>query len=294
MNGLKNWLIKAREEKFALGAFNLDSFETLKAVRLAAKRLNSPVLVEVSPGEVEYLGIRNIASLVDNARREFGIPLFLNLDHATDLDLIKESLNFGVDLIHYDGSKLPLEDNINNAKQVVSWAHAKNILVEGEIDHFPGSSELHTQESIKGQVLSPPAGEAGIKYTDIGLAQRFVQETGVDIFAVFVGNKHGVYLDGSEKLDLGYLQKLREALPNTFFSLHGGSGIPAEDIQAAIKLGVVKVNINTELRIAWRKSLTESLANNPNEYTWSRIAQKAIEEVQKVTEDKIKLFGPTV
>lgn len=274
---LKNFLDKASKEKFALGAFNLDSLETLKAVVAAVKNLNAAAIVEVSPGELDYLGLRNLASLVDNTRREFGIPMFLNLDHAQDLDKIEECLSFGFDMIHYDGSKLPFEENLHNAKIVAEMAHRQGVLVEGEIDHFPGASELN------------PAAETKT-LTDPELAKAFVAETGVDIFAVFVGNKHGVFTDGSERLDINHLKKLRAVLPDTWFSLHGGSGVPAADIQEAIKLGVVKVNINTELRLAWRVGLEVALGDNRQESAWYKLTEKPLAQVQKVVEDKIKIF----
>lgn len=258
---LADFLQKAWEGHFALGAFNLDNLEILKGVALAAKNLSAPIIVEVSPGELNYWGMPNFAGTVDNLRRELGIPIFLNLDHAADIDIIKNSLDFGLSMVHFDGSKLPLEENISKAKQIVAWAHAKNIPVEGEMD------------SIGEKISSPEE------------AKNFVDQTGVDIFAVSIGNKHGV--GENEKLDLPLLQKIREALPNTFFSLHGGSGIAPEDVKEAIKLGIVKVNVNTELRIAFKNNLDLST----NELAWYKITQKAIEAVQKVTEEKIKVLG---
>lgn len=258
---MKEFLTKAFQEHFALGAFNLDNLEILKGVALAAKNLSAPIIVEVSPGELSYWGMPNFSSLVDNFRRELGIPIFLNLDHAADLDIIKNSLDFGLSMVHFDGSKLPLEENILQTKQVVSWAHAKDILVEGEID------------SIGEKISNPDE------------AKKFVDQMGVDIFAVSVGNKHGV--GENEKLDLELLRRIREALPQTFFSLHGGSGISPEDVKEAIKLGIVKVNVNTELRIAFKNNLDLSTP----ELAWYKITQKAIAEVQKVTEGKIKVLG---
>lgn len=258
---LVDFLQKAFENHFALGAFNLDNLEILKGVALAAKNLSAPVIVEVSPGELNYWGIRNFSSVVDNIKRELGIPIFLNLDHAADIDIIKNSLDFGLGMVHFDGSKLPLEENILKTKQVVFWAHEKGIIVEGEMDSI-------------GEKISTPEE-----------AKNFVDQTGVDIFAVSVGNKHGV--GENEKLDLPLLQKIREALPNTLFSLHGGSGIAPEDVKEAIKLGIVKVNVNTELRIAFKNNL--DLATD--ELAWYKITPSAISAVSNVVENKIKLFG---
>lgn len=260
-NFLKKYLEKARAENFAVGAFNLDSLETLKAVSLKAKELNSPVIVEVSPGEINYLGTRNVASLVDNAIRELDTPIFLNLDHAEDLDKIKECLDFGFSLVHFDGSKLSLDDNIFKAKEVVSWAHDKGILVEGEIDPIGG------------------------RFTDPEMGKRFVGETGVDIFAVSIGNDHGI--SDHEGIDLNHLEKIKQILPDQWFSLHGGSGIPAEQVKQAIGLGIVKVNINSEMRQAFKNGLDLTIP----ELAWYKITDKAIAQVGKVVEDKIKIFG---
>lgn len=264
---LIDFLQKAFQEHFALGAFNLDNLEIFKGVALAAKNLSAPVIVEISPGELNYWGIRNFSSLVDNTKQELGIPIFLNLDHAAHLDIIKNSLDFGLSMVHFDGSKLPLEENILKTKQIISWARPKNILVEGEINEIPNS-------------------KFQIPMTDPEMAKKFVDQTGVDIFAVSIGNKHG--MGENEKLDLPLLQKIQKVLPNTFFSLHGGSGIAPEDVKEAIKLGIVKVNINTELRLAFKNNLdlgTEELA-------WYKITAKAIAAVQRVAEEKIKVLAP--
>jgi fructose-bisphosphate aldolase class II len=265
MTSLKDYLTSTRNRGSALGAFNLDSLEMLKAVSLAAQKLNAPVIAEVSPKEAEYLGLDNVVSLVNNARRELNLPLYLNLDHAEDKVIIKNAIELGFAMVHFDGAKLPLTENTKLTKELVNTVHSKNVLVEGDIDSIGGR-------------LTDPLG-----------AKRFVEETGVDIFAVSIGNKHGV--GENEKLDLGLLQKIRRELPETFFSLHGGSGISPEDIRAATGLGVVKINVNTELRIAWREKLAAALAENPQEYAWYNLTQAPIAELQRIVEDKIKIFG---
>ncbi len=258
---MKEFLNRAKSEAFALGAFNLDSLETLKAVATAVAKTHSPAIVETSPGELDYLGMRNLASLVDNAKREFGIPLFLNLDHATDLNIIEKSLDFGFNLVHFDGSQFPLEENIEKTKQVVFMARQKDILVEGEVDPIGGH------------------------LTDSQTAKKFVAETGVDIFAVSIGNNHGI--SEHEGINLDLLQKIHETLPETFLSLHGGSGIPEDQIRAAIKLGVVKININSELRIAFKKNLDLTT----DELAWYKITPPALAAVQEIVENKIRIFG---
>lgn len=281
MDKVKSWFERAQKEHFALGAFNVDNFDVLKAVVEKAVELKSPVIVEASPGEEKSLGLRDLAAVVNNQKREYQIPIFLNLDHADDEETINNSLELGFDLVHFDGSKLPLEENIAIAKRISALAESKDILVEGEIDRFPGESKP----------FSVPVAEVNNHYTDPQAAQKFVAQTGVDILAVFVGNKHGTYADQSEHLDLEKLQELKKALPDTFFSLHGGSGIPDEEVKQAISSGIVKVNINTELRVAFRGTLENTMKGNPEEYTWYRLTPAAIEAVKKVVENKIKLFG---
>lgn len=257
----KDYLLNASSQGFALGAFNLDNLETLKAVTAAAAKTNSPVIVEVSPGELDYLEMSNLASLVDNAKREFGVPLFLNLDHATDLNIIEKSLDFGFSLVHFDGSRFPLEENTEKTKQVVFMAHQKDVLVEGEVDPIGGP------------------------LTDPEVAKKFVADTGVDIFAVSIGNNHGI--SEHEGINLDLLRQIHGVLPETFLSLHGGSGIPDDQIRTAIKLGVVKININSELRIAFKKNLDLTVP----ELAWYKITPPAIEAISKVVENKTRIFG---
>ncbi len=282
---LADWLKKAQQEHFALGAFNVDSLEIFEAVAQSGQALKSPVMAEVSPGQVKSLGLQNIAALRENLSEEFGTRIFLNLDHADDLDIINSAIELGFDLVHFDGSKLPLDENMELARQVVEAAHKTGTLVEGEIDHFPGSSEPHSNK------MGREKESTDSHLTEPGQAQEFVAETGVDIFAAFIGNKHGTYADGSERLNLEHLTKIRETLPQTFLSLHGGSGITSPDIAAAVSSGIVKVNVSTELRVAFRDTLENILKGNPEEYAWYKLTAPAIEAVREVVEGKIKIFG---
>ena len=166
---------------------------------------------------------------------------------------------------------------------MVTLAHAKGLTVEGEMDHITGSSEMHegsaTDEAAKG------------KFTDPEAAKKFVQESKIDVFASFFGNVHGVFAGGGENLHLEILEKLAELLPDTFFSLHGGSGIPDDQVRSAIERGIVKVNINTEMRQAFKDNLEEALEKNPDEYALYKTEPPVIEAVQKVVEHKMEVFG---
>ena len=276
---LYDYLIKAQTERFAIGAFNVDNLEILRAVAQGTANLSSPAIIEVSPGQVKAWGIQNLVACVNNLKEEYQVPLFLNLDHASDLDVINNAIELDFDMVHFDGSELPFEENLKTCADVVAAANQKNIIVEGEIDHFPGSSEPGLK-SVSKNVL-----------TDSAKAGEFVSKAGVDILAVFIGNKHGLYADDSEHLDLDHLQKLIGVLPKMMFSIHGGSGVAPEEVDAAIKQGIVKVNINTELRVAFRETLENMLQGNPDEYAWYKLTAPVIESVREVVESKIKVFG---
>lgn len=278
----RQWLEKAKQEKFAIGAFNVGNLETFKAIVQAAANQKSPVIIESSPGETKWMGAENIVDLAKNYSAEFGIPILVNLDHAETLEDCQKGIDAGFDLIHFDGGKLPYEENLETVKKIVEMAHAKGLTVEGEIDHIQGSSTVHQgsaqSEMKKGELTNPAK------------AAQFVKDSGVDIFAAFFGNVHGVFSDGDESLDLELLKQIADAT-GVYLSLHGGSGIPDDQVQEAIKLGIVKVNVNTEMRQAFKDTLEEQLDKNPDEYALYKLEPEVIEAVQKIVEHKIKVFG---
>jgi ketose-bisphosphate aldolase len=282
MPELRDWLQRAQQENFAIGAFNVANLETLKAIVNAAQKLRSPVIIEASPGESSFMGIPQLMALIDVYRDETNLPIFLNLDHAVEVEPATDAIRAGFDLIHFDGSTLPYEENIAKTKEVVALAHAQQLLVEGEMDHIQGSSADHRSESLKDVVDSS-------LYTDPEKAQAFVQETHIDIFAAFFGNVHGVYQD-QPQLDIERIKKISERL-TCFLSLHGGSGIPDDQVRAAIQsANIVKVNVNSEMRIAFRDTLRERL-NTSDEVATYKIMPEVIEAVQQVVETKINVFG---
>ena len=277
---LIDYLNSAKSKGFAIGAFNADNLEILMGIVNAGKNLNTPVMIEVSSGEVKYFGIQNLVAVVNNFKEELGLPIYLNLDHADDIEIIRQAIDLGFDLVHCDGSKLPYEENVDLTTQVVLEAHSKGVLVEGELDHFPGESEKH--------LTAPRLREAS--FTDSEKAREFVEKTGVDILAAFFGNVHGTYSE-EERLDLSHLEKIAQAVPNTFLSLHGGSGVNLNDVATAVKLGVVKMNVNTELRVAFRETLENVLKGNPDEWAVYKLMPPVIEAVQEVVENKMKVLG---
>lgn len=279
----KEWLAKAKVEGFAIGAFNVGNLETFKAIAQAAANKKSPVIIESSPGETKWMGAANIIDLAKNYSQQLRVPILVNLDHAETLEECQQGIEAGYDLIHFDGSKLPLAENIKVLKQVAELAHTKGLIVEGEMDRIQGSSEVHSgsamEEAAKG------------KFTDPQTAKKFVEESEADVFAPFFGNVHGVFSSGDETLKLEILEELTKLLPNTFFSLHGGSGISDDQVKEAITRGVVKVNVNTEMRQAFKDTLHRALHNNPDEYAMYKMEGSVVERVQQVVENKIEVFG---
>ncbi|MDD2697066.1 MAG: class II fructose-bisphosphate aldolase [Candidatus Pacebacteria bacterium] len=282
-NKTLNLFKRARSENWAIGQFNISNLETLQAIIRAGRNLESPLIIGTSEGESKFLGLRQAVALVGAWREETGLPLILNLDHGKSFDYIKEAADAGYDAIHFDGSKLSLEENVRIAQKVVQYCHKRKVMVEGEIGFIKGSSEvLKKIPEIKEEDLTDPEE-----------AEKFVRETKVDSLAINIGTFHGMDVSGrNPHINLGRLEEIRKKIGDkAFLVLHGGSGTPEEDVKKAIKLGIVKININTELRLAYTKALKKALEDNPEETTPYKYLAQAVEAVQKVVEDKIKLFG---
>jgi len=273
-------LNQAKQTGYALGAFNAGNVETVRAIVQAAQSQQSPVIIETSAREAEFFGQQNFLDIIENFRQESNLPLLTNFDHGPGLEECEQAIEAGYHLVHFDGSALPYEENVKITKLLVEQAHQKGILVEAEIDKILGDSNFHQEEAESVQAVG--------HYTDPQQAADFVRQTGCDLLAVFVGNLHGTYRQ-PPRLNLELLKILAQNLP-CFLSLHGGSGLLAEDIQAAIKLGVVKINVNTELRIAYRETLTNVLRGS-EEIALYKMMPPVIAAVQKVVEEKIQLFG---
>ena len=278
----KELLKKAREKGVAIGAFNVGNLETFKAITQAAANLRSPVLIEASPGEAGFMGLKQLVCLARGYEDQIQLPVILNLDHGESVETILDAIKAGFDYVHYDGSKFSYEENLENASIVVEEAHKKGVIVEGEIDHIEGSSTDHTKEDTK--MYSKPE-----LFTDPREAKEFVEKTGIDVFASFIGNLHGIYADVIH-LNLDKLKEITAALPHTYLSLHGGSGVYDDDVRNAIKMGIVKVNVNSELRVAFKMTLQEEIGKT-TEIAPYKYMKRPIEEVQKVVESKMKLFG---
>lgn len=276
---------KARTEHFAVGAFNIDNQETLVAICKAAQKMNAPALIELSQGEVDAIGLSNARDMVTNYRKEYGIEIYLNLDHSPSVEAAKKAIDAGFEFIHIDVSQANHdatdEEIIAATKEVVEYAKKTGALVESEPHYFGGSSNVHTEaidyEEIK-KTFSTPEGAAD-----------FVTATGIDTYAAAIGNLHGKY-PVPKQLDLELLKSVRTVI-DCNISLHGGSGTPLEQFQAAVEIGVSKININSDMRYAYRTQLEEELKENPSEYAVVKLMPDVIASVEAVVEEKMHAFG---
>lgn len=276
---------RSRQQHFAVGAFNIDNQETLIAIARAAQKLNAPVLVEVSHGEVEAMGVENIRDMVDNYKHEYGIEIYLNLDHSPTVEACKKAIDVGYEFVHIDISQAnhdaTEEEIIAKTKEVVEYAKFTGALVESEPHYFGGSSNVHTEtinyDEIK-KTFSTPEG-----------SKAFVEATGIDTFAAAIGNLHGKYPVPKE-LDLELLSRIREAI-DCQISLHGGSGTPLHYFEEAAKIGVSKININSDMRYAFRTAMEEELKAHPDEFAVVKLMDHVKDAVQAVVEEKIQAFG---
>jgi fructose-bisphosphate aldolase class II len=276
---------RSRQQHFAVGAFNIDNQETLIAVCRAAQAQKAPVMVEVSHGEVEALGLDNIRDMVDNYKAEYGVEMYINLDHSPTIEDAKRGIDAGFEFIHIDVSQANHdasdEQIIDATKQVVEYAKFTGAVVESEPHYFGGSSNLHKEaidyDEIK-KTFSTPEG-----------AKMFATATGIDTFAAAIGNLHGKY-PVPKQLDLDLLQKVRDAL-DCNISLHGGSGTPGHYFKEAAKIGVSKININSDMRVAFRETVEKVLKDNPDEFAMVKLMDEVKDAVQKVVEEKIGNFG---
>jgi fructose-bisphosphate aldolase, class II len=277
------YLKRAQKDGWAIGQFNVSTFEAMKAVFQAAKSLNSPVIIGTSEGESRYLGLSQAVTLVESFKDEFKVPTGLNLDHGKSFDYIKEAISAGYSMVHFDGSALPLAENIKIAKEVAKYAHKKNVLVEGEVGIVKGSSNiLEVTPEIKEEDFTSPADAA-----------EFIRQTKVDSLAINIGTFHGMAACGQNPhISLTRLREIKkEAGSKVFLVLHGGSGTPDNDIKEAVKAGIVKININTELRVALAQSFGEIFKECPKDLSPYKYLPQAVSAIQKVVENKVILFN---
>jgi fructose-bisphosphate aldolase class II len=293
-------LHRAKQEGYAIGAFNINNMEILQAIVSAAEAEKSPVIIAVSEGAIQYAGLRYIVSMVRAASEEASIPLSLHLDHGKDLEVIRSVIEGGFTSVMIDGSHLDFMENISVTKKVVEMAKEKGISVEGELGRLKG---------IEDKVA---VSEREAFLTDPSEAEEFVEKTGVDALAVAIGTSHGAYkFKGEPRLDFARLEAIAKRVKVPLV-LHGASGVPPqvlekaerfgaklpgakgipdEAIQKAIALGICKINIDTDLRLSFIGAIREVLMTKPEEFDPRKILGPGREAIKQTVRAKMRLFG---
>lgn len=285
MKSLKEYIREAEEKKVAIGHFNISNLEGFWGAVNAARALGVPVIIGVSEGERDFIGLKQIVALVKSAREEFDHPIFLNADHSYSFDRVKEAIDADFDMAIFDGAKLPVDENIAITKQCVDYAKAsgKDVLVEAELGYIGSGSDI--KEKIP---------EGAVMKTDPRDAKNFVEQTGVDLFAPAVGNIHGIIRPSTgnyqEHIDAPLARQIRQEA-GVPLVLHGGSGLADEDFTQAVASGISIIHISTELRLAYKNALKLSLQENPDEIAPYKILRPAMQAIQKVVEARLKLFN---
>ncbi len=286
MKTLRECITEARTKKVAIGHFNISNIEGLWAVFKAAKSLNVPVIIGVSEGERDFIGVPQAVALVKSLQKEFDYPIFLNADHSYSFERVKVAVDAGFDAVIIDGSKLSFEENVIMTKKSVEYARSVNleIIMEGELGYIGTSSKI-LDELPDGVTLDKSS------LTTPEQAKEFVDKTSIDMLAPAVGNIHGMFRGGADpKLHIDLVGKISQAV-GVPLVLHGGSGNSDPDFQSAIANGVAIVHINTELRVAYKKALQLSLEQNPDEVAPYRLLKGAVEAMQTVAEKKLRVFN---
>ena len=271
-------LNKAKEGKYAVGQFNINNLEWTKTILLTAQEQNSPVILGVSEGAAKYMGgFTTVVGMVKGLIADLNITVdvAIHLDHGQSFENCKKALDAGFTSVMIDGSHHPIDENIAMTKAVVDYAHSIGASVEAEVGTVGGN-----EDGVIG----------GIKYADLNECVRLVKEAGVDCLAPALGSVHGPY-HGEPKLGFDEMKKIGDALSTTPLVLHGGSGIPVDQIQRAIACGTCKINVNTEFQQAWTALVREALAKKPNEYDPRKVIGPGLKGIEEVVVEKCTVFG---
>lgn len=297
MKDLMYFYKKAIKKGFALGAFNFSNLETLKAICSAAEEEKSPVIVAISEGALKFLGEGYIFPIVNQAKKEYKAPIFLHLDHGKSFEICKKAVDLGFDSVMIDASDLSFDKNIEVTKKVVNYAHKKEVYVEAELGQIKGIEDEISVENNH--------------FTDPIQAKIFVEKTNVDSLAVAIGTSHGAYkYKGKSELKFDILSNIQKQLKNFPLVLHGASSVNQELVKNINKLGgkinnavgvdenliriavtkynIVKINMDTDLRIAYTEAIMRSLKNNPSNFDPRVYIKEAQTAVKNVVKNKMK------
>ena len=294
----KEMFEKSMKEHFAIGAFNINNMEFIQAITDAANELKSPVILQVSSSAIKYARMEYLTKMVEAAVATTNIPIALHLDHGPDFETCKKCIDAGFTSVMIDGSKYDFEENIKITKQVVDYAHERGVVVEAELGKLAGiEDDVNVSED-----------EA--RYTDPEQAKEFVERTGVDSLAIAIGTSHGAYkFKGDAKLRFDILQKIKEKLPNTPIVLHGASsvipelvemcnnnggnipgakGCPDEMLREAGRLGVSKINVDTDLRLAMTAKIRDVFNTDPSAFDPRKYLGAARDLIKETVANKIE------
>lgn len=274
---MKVMLQKAKEGQYAVGQFNINNLEWTKAILTAAEEMQAPVILGVSEGAAKYMGgYKTVVNMVKGLMEDMHItvPVAIHLDHGSSLEAIKKATEAGFTSVMYDGSHHPIDENIAETKKVVEYAHARGLSVEAEVGTVGGN-----EDGVVG----------GIQYADLDECVRLVRETNVDCLAPALGSVHGPYV-GEPKLGFKEMEEIKNAT-NVPLVLHGGTGIPDEQIRRAISCGTCKINVNTENQMAFTKVVRELLAKDDKVYDPRKVIWPGAKAIIEVVKEKITLFG---
>ena len=294
MKNLRYYLLKAKDEGFALGSFNFSNLETLQAITNASVSENSPVMIAVSESALKYMGTYVVG--LAKSSKEINPNIFLHLDHGKSFEVCKQAVDMGFDSVMIDGSHLDFESNIALTKSVCEYAHARDVLVEGELGQIKGIEDNVSAEKSY--------------FTDPEQALEFVQKTGVDSLAISIGTSHGVYKSNASELRFDILEKIQEKIPQIPLVLHGASSVGTDQINkfkksggilekaggiadhqlqnAAQKTHIAKVNCDTDLRLACTSEIRSFLNNNPDKFDPRQYMAKARENMTMLVQEKMK------
>ena len=294
----KNMFEKSMKEGFAIGAFNINNMEIIQGIVDAASEQNSPVILQVSSSAIKYARMPYLMKMVEAAVETTNIPIALHLDHGPDFETCKECVDAGFTSVMIDGSKYSFEENIELTKKVVEYAHSKGVVVEAELGKLAG-----IEDDVK-------VSEGEAMYTDPNQAKEFVERTGCDSLAIAIGTSHGAYkFKGEAKLRFDILEEIKKKIPNTPIVLHGAStvipelvemcnkfggeipgakGVPHEILKEAGRLGVSKINVDTDIRLAMTANIRKVFGEKPSEFDPRKYLGVARDAVKEIVSYKIE------
>ncbi len=281
MKTLREYIVEAGERGVAIGHFNISNLEALHGIYNAAKKLNLPVIIGVSEGEEKFVGREEAVALVKTIRERDNYPIFLNADHHSSFESVKACIDAGFDMVIIDGAKLSMDENVKVTKECVDYARTvgRDVLVEAELGYIGSGSDIKDTIPEGAGVLTNPED-----------AKKFVDATGIDMFAPSVGSIHGLIKSGKPHIDAELVKRIKDTVKIPIV-LHGGSGLRYEDFTNAINAGISVVHINSELRLAYEQAVKNYSEANPNEIVPAKILQPAVDAIEAIVESRLKLFN---